>query len=74
VIEASFVIALCGAFYWLGWRHRDNWDWIRAKWLETAHPDVSGDKPKSMILEPKPETPSERAKREQDELLESMNP
>jgi hypothetical protein len=74
MLAAALVLLIAGLSYWLGWKHRDNWDWLRALWLKKTHPDVFPDQPKSMIVEPHNETPAERAKREQDELIESLNP
>lgn len=73
MIDTIAVIALMLFAYWLGWKHRDHWDWMRAMVLKAKRPEAIEEQPKSMILEPKPETPTQRAKREQEELLEGLN-
>jgi hypothetical protein len=75
MLSAALVIALCGVAYWLGWKHKDNWDWLRALWLKKAHPDVlEPEAPRSSIVEPRLESPTQQAKREQEELLARLNP
>lgn len=73
MLEAAVVLALCGFAYWLGWKHRDNWDWLRALQLKRDHPEVLNES-HSSIIEPRYETPSEKALREQKELTDSLNP
>jgi hypothetical protein len=75
MLEAVAVIAMCAVAYWLGWKHKDNWDWLYVMLLRKNHSDVLDEElPHSSIVEPKVETPTERAKREQEELLERLNP
>lgn len=70
--EAVLVLALCGVAYWLGWKHRDNWDWLRAQTLKSGHPDVVKDEgPQSMIVEAL--TPEEEAKQAFAERVKRLN-
>lgn len=76
MLTSLLLLIVVAVAYWLGWKHRDNWDWLRALWLKKVHPNVLEDteQPRSSIVEPKPETPMQKAQREQEELLERLNP
>lgn len=79
MLEAALVLLIAGLAYWLGWKHRDNWDWVRSLFLKYTKlgegvSELEQPQPRSLIIEPRDETPAERAKREQDELIESLNP
>lgn len=74
MLTSLLLVALLALAYFLGWKHKDNWDWIRAMVLKATHPDVLQEQPKSSIIEPNDETFEERIRREQKELVDKLNP
>lgn len=77
-MQSSLAVVLaCLACLWLGWYLRDLRQSVHLVWddllnaIKKQHTPL--EEPRSSIVEPKVETPGERAKREQEELLERLN-
>ncbi|HEU5187933.1 MAG TPA: hypothetical protein VFT87_05540 [Candidatus Saccharimonadales bacterium] len=74
---SSLLLAVCA--FALGWFLRDMRDKVKEAYaFVRSLRDLKVDNelsvtPRSSIVEPKVETPGERAKREQEELLERLN-
>lgn len=74
MLDAVAVIALILLAYWLGWNHRSHWEWIKGLGDHLATTKKTAElMPTSSIIEPRYETPSEKALREQKELTDSLN-
>lgn len=74
----AFVIA-CSLSMWLGWYLRDLRQTIQLVWDDLAKrikakEPMQDTAPRSMMVEPREESPGEKAQREQKELLDSLNP
>lgn len=78
-MQSSLAIVLaCLACLWLGWYLRDLRQLVQLVWDDLHNAikrrEAPAEEPRSSIVEPKQETPMERAAREQKELQERLNP
>lgn len=75
MISSLIVLLVAIGAFALGWYQRELWERVKRLELSPAQkPQEEPEEPRSMIFEPRDETPAERAKREQDDLIRTLNP